>query len=467
MKAESATVSSEELVSPERLDPRAWRIIAVVILAPFMTQMDATIVNVSLSSIREDLHASLASAQWIISGYLLALALMLPLNGWLVDRFGTKRLYLFCFSAFTATSFLCGAAHTMQQLVAARIVQGLAGGLLTPLTQLMMARISGKQMARVVGYASAPVLLAPLVGPPLAGAILKYAGWPWLFYVNLPVGALAVVLAAFLIPHDSGMIRKRPFDLVGFLLLSPGLSCTLYGLEQFAHHGTPAFLVLGLLLLSSFIWCASRMKEKALIDVELFRIPTFSTAAITQFLSNGIMFAGQFLIPLYLISGAGLAPTRAGWVLTAMGIGMMCSYPLMGYLTDRFGCRAVVSGGVLVNLLGTLPFLWLAHAGFSMSISVAGLFLRGLGQGATGIPSLAAAYASVPRNKLSLAATAVNIVQRLGGPIATTTLAIVMSLSERAPFASVSHAFTIPFAALLVLQLLVIASALRLPVRIH
>ncbi|MCM0084321.1 DHA2 family efflux MFS transporter permease subunit [Geomonas sp. Red32] len=467
METESATVVSDAVSSPEKLDPKAWQTIAVVILAPFMTQMDATIVNVSLSSIGENLHAPISSAQWIISGYLLALALMLPLNGWLVDRFGTKRLYLFCFSSFTAASFLCGAARTMEQLIAARIVQGLAGGLLAPLTQLMMARVAGKQMARVVGYASAPVLLAPLVGPPLAGAILRYAGWPWLFYVNLPVGVLAVALAALLIPHDGTMIRKRPFDLPGFLLLSPGLSCTLYGLEQFAHRQSPSFLLLGILLLGTFIWLALRMKEKALIDLELFRIRTFSTAAITQFLSNGIMFAGQLLIPLYLVSGAGLSPARAGWVLTAMGIGMMCSYPLMGFLTERFGCRAVASGGVFINLAGTLPFLWMAHAGFSMPLSVAGLYLRGVGQGATGIPSLAAAYASVPQNKLSLAATAINIVQRLGGPIATTTLAIVISLSEKANPVPGSHSFLIPFAAILLLQLLIIGSATRLPVRIR
>ncbi|MBJ6727169.1 DHA2 family efflux MFS transporter permease subunit [Geomesophilobacter sediminis] len=467
MSTEAATMAGNELSLPEKLDSKAWQIIAVVILAPFMTQMDATIVNVSLSSIREDLHASLSATQWIISGYLLALALILPVNGWLVDRFGTKRLYLFCFSSFTAASFLCGAAHTMQQLVAARIVQGLAGGLLTPLTQLMMARVAGRQMARVVGYASAPVLLAPLLGPPLAGAILKHASWPWLFYVNLPVGILAVALAAALLPHDESLIRKRPFDLPGFLLLSPGLSCTLYGLEQFAHHQSPFFLALGLLLLGSFIWLALRKKEKALIDLELFRIRTFSTAAITQFLSNGILFAGQFLLPLYLISGAGLSPTGAGWVLTSMGIGMLCSYPFMGFLTEKFGCRAVATGGVLLNLVGTLPFLWMAQAGFSMPLALAGLYLRGLGQGATGIPSLAAAYASVPKSKLSLAATAINIVQRLGGPIATTTLAIVLTFSEELHNVHGPHSFFIPFAAILVLQLVVIGAAIRLPVRIQ
>src|ERR1700744_3889917 len=119
-----------------------------------MSQMDSTVVNVSLSAIRDDLHSSTESAQWIISGYLLALALMLPLNGWLVDRIGAKRLYLICFSAFTLASILCGAAHTMNQLIASRVIQGIAGGLLAPMAQLMIARVAGRHMARFVGYAA-------------------------------------------------------------------------------------------------------------------------------------------------------------------------------------------------------------------------------------------------------------------------------------------------------------------------
>lgn len=467
MSAETIFSGGNAPSSPERLDPQAWRIIGVAILAPLMTQMDSTIVNVSLSTITEDLHSSISSAQWIISGYLLALALMLPLNGWLVGRFGAKRLYLFCFSAFTLASFFCGTAHTMSELIFARLVQGMAGGLLTPLAQFMVARVAGKQMARVVGYAAIPVLLAPLLGPMLAGTILKHAGWSWLFYVNLPVGILAVILAAIIIPHDKTMLQKRPFDLPGFLTLSPGLSCFLYGFERFSHHEGSSFLVIGILLLASFIWLARRKKESALIDIELFKIRTFSIATITQFLANGIIYCGQFLVPLYLISGVGLSPADAGWVLSAMGIGMLCVFPVMGNLTDRFGCRAVASTGVVVNFLGTFPFLWMAHTEYSMPAALAGLVLRGMGQGATGIPSLAAAYASVPKDRLGFATTSMNIVQRLGGPILTTALSVVVSFSMHAEAASKAHSFEIPFLALLLFQLVVLGSAIQLPKRIH
>ena len=201
-----------------------------------MTQMDSTIVNVSLPSIRDALHSNLASAQWIISGYLLALALILPLNGWIVDRVGPKKLYLWCFGAFTLTSLLCGISTTMDQLICARLLQGMAGGLLAPLTQMMMARAAGNQMARAIGYAATPVLLAPTVGPIVAGAILKYLNWSWLFYVNLPIGVAAIALASYLLPKDDSITARRSFDGVGFLLISPGLALLLYGLERASHH---------------------------------------------------------------------------------------------------------------------------------------------------------------------------------------------------------------------------------------
>lgn len=455
-----------ETYAGDELPAGTWKIIAVVILAPFMTQTDATIVNVSLAWIAKDLHSPVATAQWIISGYLLALALMLPLNGWLVDRIGARKLYLFCFSAFTAASLLCGAARTMPELIAGRIIQGMAGGLLVPLTQFMMARVAGKQLARVVGYASMPVLLAPLLGPIVAGAILKYAGWSWLFYVNLPIGAVAVVLAFLFIPHDGEMPEKRPFDLLGFLTLSPGLACLLYGVEQLAHYKLSAVFAVSVILMGIFLWRARRRGKNALLDIELFAIRDFSVATTTQFLANGILYAGQFLIPLYLVNGCGLSATHAGWILAAMGIGMMCVYPLMGFLTERFGNRAIASSGVLANLLGTLPFLWMAHSGLSVAVAVVALFLRGLGQGATGIPSIAVAYGSVPKSELSQAATAANIVQRLGGPILTTALAVVLALSKSAYGNDLSHSFFFPFLALLVLQLLVLGSAMRLPERI-
>ena len=437
---------------------------AVVLLGPFMSQIDSTVVNVSLSAIRDDLHSSTESAQWIVSAYLLALALMLPLNGWLVDRVGAKRLYLGCFTLFTVASMGCGAARSIPALIGARVLQGMAGGLLAPLTQLMMARVAGKQMARVFGYAVVPVLIAPILGPVLAGAILKHASWSWIFYVNLPIGVYAVAAAAWFLPGDEPPGDRRPFDLLGFLLLSPGLVALLYGLEQATRGHGFGPLVAGAALLVGFIVHARRARSSALIDLQLFESGLFANAAVTQFLSNGMLYANQFLVPLYLITGAGFSPHRAGWLLAPPAVTMMFVYPLMGTVTDRFGCRAVVASGVLLTVLGTLVFVWMTQRGLTTAGVEVGLLLRSAGQGAIGIPTVSAAYASVPKEKLSFATTAVNIVQRLGGPMATIVVALAVTTGTAHPVGG--SAFLIPFLALMSIQLLALGCAVRLPARI-
>jgi len=449
------------------IDPVVWRVAAVVCLGPFMTQMDSTVVNVSMSAIGGSLYAPIATVQWIISGYLLALALMLPLNGWLVDRIGAKRLYVWCFSVFTLASLLCGASRTMDQLICARVLQGMAGGILAPMAQMMIARVAGKHMARVMGYAVMPVLLAPILGPVLAGAILQHATWPWLFYLNLPVGIFGIGLALLLLPNDAASIQKRAFDLPGFLLISPGLACLLYGFQQAAHRNGAWTLCVGASFMSIFFWHAMRKGSAALIDLRVFNNRIFSAAAAAQFFFNSLMYGRQFLIPLYLITGCALSASQAGWMVASMGIGMMISFPMVGFLTERFGCRRVSAGGAWLALLSMLPFLWMIHSQFSPSWTVVSLFVAGIGQGTIGIPSISAAYGSVPKDKLPLANTALNIVQRLGGPLATTAIAIVISLTSPANPTHGTQPFMLVFVLLTAIHVLMLASASCLPLHMQ
>src|ERR1700744_109801 len=265
------------------LDPLVWKITAVAVLGSFLAQLDATIVNVSLSSLAVDLHSSLTAIQWVTSGYLLALALMLPLNGWLVERIGAKSLYLWCFSVFTLSSALCGLAWSANSLIAFRILQGMSGGLMAPMAQMMMARAAGKHMARIIGYAAVPVMLGPILGPVIAGAILQHASWRWLFLVNLPVGVLAIVLAALFLPKDREEIRSRELDLPGFALLSPGLVLFLYASDHLSERSGLAALLASVILLALFFRAAIRKRERALIDLRLFKSKTFSASATTQF----------------------------------------------------------------------------------------------------------------------------------------------------------------------------------------
>ena len=461
-------ISPELSSGTDRLDPIIWKITSVVVLGSFLSQLDATVVNVSLSSLAVQLHSSLAAIQWVTSGYLLALTLMLPLNGWLVDRIGAKALYLWCFSAFTLSSALCGIAWSANSLIGFRVLQGMSGGLLAPMAQMMMARHAGKHMVRVMGYAAVPILFAPILGPVIAGAILQYASWRWLFLVNLPVGVLAVVLAILVLPKDREELRPRDLDFVGLALLSPGLVLFLYGSDHLGERiGLGTFLV-SIALLAAFFSTAAKKGDKALIDLRLFKGKTFSASVVTQFMANGIAFAGQMLIPIYLIRACGLSPSATGWLLAPLGLGMMCCYPLLGTLTKRFGIRRVSAGGAFLAFVGTLPFLYLASHRLVLALLAAALFIRGVGLSAVGMPSIASAYASVKRQDLPMATTALNVVQRLGGPTLTTLCATF--LGWRLAPAHIHDAalgpFTAAFLLLCTLHALLFVAAMRLPLSI-
>jgi EmrB/QacA subfamily drug resistance transporter len=432
-----------------------------------MTQLSTTMVNVSLLSLAAELHASLSTIQWVTSGYLLALAVMLPLTGWLVDRIGAKALYLWSFAAFTLSSTLCGLAWSANALIAFRVLQGMSGGLLAPMVQMMIARAAGKHMARIMGYAVVPILLAPILGPAIAGAILQFACWRWLFLVNLPVGAVAIVLAIFFLPNDREETQRRDLDLVGFALLSPGLVLFLYGSDHMGERIGQITVALSVVLLAMFFKVAIRKGDRALIDLRLFKGKTFATSAVTTFISNGISFAGQMLIPIYLIRACGRSPSATGWLLAPLGVGMIYSYPWMGALTQRFGIRKLSAGGAFLALAGTLPFVWLAGHGLIVAVLACALFLRGVGLSAVGLPSISAAYASVKRRDLPMATTSLNIVQRLGGPMMTTLCATLLGwrLSAAAAPSPVvtSDAFAEAFGLLCFLHVLLFLATLRLP----
>src|SRR5271156_997301 len=449
----------------DRLDPGIWKIIAVTVAGAFMAQLSTTMVNVSLLSLAAELHASLSKIQWVTSGYLLALALMLPLNGWLVERIGAKSLYLWCFSAFTLFSALCGLAWSANSLIAFRILQGMSGGLMAPMTQMMMARAAGKHMARLMGYAAVPILMGPILGPVIAGAILQHASWRWLFLVNLPVGVLAIVLAVLFLPNDREETRSRELDLPGFALLSPGLVLFLYGSDHLGKRTGLTTLLISIVLLAAFFRMAIRKGDKALIDLQLFKRKTFSASATTQFMSNGISFAGQMLIPIYLIRACGQSPSATGWLLASLGVGMICSYPWIGALTQRFGIRKVSAGGAFLAFAATLPFIWLASHGLVLTVLACALFVRGIGLSAVGIPSISAAYASLRKQDLPMATTSLNIVQRLGGPplspLCATFLGWRLGIAHSS--ASLSSAFTAAFLLLCGLHAFLFATALRLP----
>ncbi|MEH2563583.1 DHA2 family efflux MFS transporter permease subunit [Bradyrhizobium sp. AZCC 2289] len=451
----------------DQLDPAIWKIAAVSIIGSFLLHLNATIANVSLASLATEFNSSLTTMQWVTSGYLLAMTLVMPLNSWAVDRIGAKAVYLICFTAFTITSVLSGLAWSTASLIGFRVLQGMCAGLLAPMTQMMVARAAGKHLARVIGYIATPVLLAPLLGPVIAGLILEYASWRWLFWVNLPIALLGLILAVIVLPDDREHIRPRNLDWMGLALLSPGLALFLLGSDNSGDRAGLLTVGAAIIFLAAFYWSARRKGDRSLIDLRLFSIKVFLTSSITQFLSNGVLFAGQMLVPIYLIQVCGRSPSEMAWLMAPLGIGMVCTYPFIGALTERFGTRAASAGGAFLAFVGTLPLVYLAEYGLDIVVLSVALFVRGVGQSAVGVPSFSAAYTAVGKSQLPMATMTLNIAQRLGAPTFTTLCATFLgwALKTQPLHQAAPTPYASAFLLLSALHAAVFAFALRLPVR--
>src|SRR4051812_33181694 len=265
----------------EPLGREVWIVAIVVTVGVIMSILDTTIVNVALETLSRELDASLNTIQWVSTGYMLALAAVIPLTGWMSERFGAKRVWMVSVALFGAGSALCGLAWSAESLIAFRVLQGIGGGMIMPVGMSVLAQTAGPhRVGRVMSVIGVPMLLGPIFGPVIGGLIVDSFSWRWIFYVNVPIAVLALVLAARLLHADAGRADAGRLDWLGLALLSPALAGIVFGLSEIETHGgigaTIAWgpIVAGLLLVAAFIWHAARA-PRPLLDVRLFRVPAF------------------------------------------------------------------------------------------------------------------------------------------------------------------------------------------------
>jgi EmrB/QacA subfamily drug resistance transporter len=414
----------------EKIEPYVWKIAGVVILGMIMSILDTTIVNVALRTLSVDLHSSISQIQWVVTGYLLSLAAVIPVTGWAARRFGAKRVYMTSLVLFTAGSGLCAVAASTTSLVLFRVLQGAGGGMIMPVGQLIMAQVAGpKRMGRVMGIVTMPAMLAPILGPVLGGAILQNLHWSWIFLVNLPVGALAFALAWRMLPQtDSGEAGR--LDVVGLGLLSSGTTALVYGLSELGTHASftaPTVIwptLAGIVLIGVFIRHALRV-ERPLLDVRLYANRVFGAASLTTFGLGAALFGAMILVPLYYQEVRHESVIVTGLLVGPQGLGMLIVMPLVSRFTQRFGAGRVAIGGVAILSLASVPLAFVGTGTSIFYISLV-LLLRGVGIGFSFMPAMTAAFASLRPSQLSDATPQLNVVQRVGGAIGTAVLAVVL-----------------------------------------
>ncbi|MGH4033552.1 MDR family MFS transporter [Actinomycetota bacterium Odt1-20B] len=454
-----------------RVDLPLLRIAFILVLGTFMATVDATIVSVGIDTLSQEFGASVTEIQWVSTAYLLAVVAAVPASGWLADRFGGRRTWLVAVGVFLLGSLLCALAWSATSLIVFRVLQGLGGGLLPATGQALLARIAGRERTgRVISVVSVVPLLSPVLGPLVGGAILGAAPWPWLFLVNLPIGAAAILLARRYVPAVPSAPRRTPFDRRGAALLSPGLAVLVFGLTEVSHGRTlPAAVGIagGLAMLAAFTAHGLRTRHTPLVDPRLFARPPFGAAALALLVLGASVFGTMFLLPLYFQTGRGLSAWEAGLLLAPQGLGAAAGSVLVNRTIDKVAPRTLVVTGIALIFVGTVPFTQLGHQLPNLAIA-ASLAVRGIGMAMIGAPVMNIVYSRIAPAEIPRAAGALNLLNTVGGSLGTAALAVVLQnrLAARGPDLSgpgISAAFADTFWWVLVFCLLAAAGATRLP----
>lgn len=412
--------------------PRAvWVAASVMALGAFLGNMDGSIVAVGLETMRGSLGVGLAEIQWVATAYLLGLSAALPLTPWLTRRLGAGRLWLWALAVFLLTSALCALAPSAGLLIAVRSVQGMSAGVLVAAGQTVIGLAVGpERLGRMMGVLGLVVGLAPIVGPSVGGFLLAHFSWPVLFWLNLPIGALAVVLALRFVLRGE---RQAPpkMDWLGLALVSLGLPLVVFGLTELGTPGRaagPLYLVLvaaGLGAIAVFAWWSLRGTHPVL-RLRLVAHPVMAPGLVSVLLSGASMFGAVLLLPLWFQLRLGEGSASTGLLLVSLGLGTIAVVAFAGRLADTYGGGAVALAGSLVVLASTAPWPWLGADTPTVLVQVL-LFVRGVGLGLSMTPAMTAAYASVRPAELGDATALTNIVMRVGGAVGGALCVVVLT----------------------------------------
>ncbi|KWX01227.1 Drug resistance transporter [Carbonactinospora thermoautotrophica] len=412
----------------------------VVVLGSLLPILDMTVVNVALNHLSQGFDAPLVTIQWVATGYTLALATVIPITAWAVGRFGTKRLYMFSIGLFAFGSALAGLAWNAESLIAFRVLQGLGGGMIMPVGMTIIIRAADpERMGRMMSILGIPVLVGPLAGPILGGWLVDDVSWRWIFFINIPIGMLALILAAQIFPRDTPRLTHR-LDLPGLLMLSPGLTALIYGLAVGGERSDPGSAgalvptVLGVVLVTAFVARALTARHP-LIDLRLFRRRPFTAAAGTLTLFACAYFGSMLLLPLYYQVVRGQSATASGLLGVPQVMATGITMQIAGRLIDKIAPGRIVLTGVGLASAGFLAFTTQVGAHTPYWVLVGALSVMGVGVGMTMMPTTAAATRNLSHEEVPVASTTLNIIQQVAVSAGTALMSVLLAgaIADRLP----------------------------------
>lgn len=428
----------------EPIPKSIMNVVWILVLGSIMPLLDSTMVNIAINHLSNDFKSGLDLIQWVVTGYVLAMAVCVPLAGWVVQRINGKWLMISANIVFLAGSIAAGFCGSINLLIIFRIIQGCSAGFIVTLITTLLVQIAGKdRMGRLISVISIPSVLGPILGPVIGAVIVQYLSWRYIFFVNIPIGILAIILMILKLPDFTPTNKKAKFDYIGIMLLAACSASLIYGITMAAKSGTfnnsttIRFLITGSVILAAYVIYAVFKKERAILPLHLFRSKNFSAVMVGLFLAGIATNGPMLLLPLFFQNIKGFSVLNAGLILIPQGVGMLIARPLIGKLTDKLGARNVVLVSLTFAIFGTIPFVFFGKTSSLIAVCAV-LFVRGIGIGGVTIPMMTDAYTGVAKEEIAQASVGSRLVQNIGGAFGSAVLATVVSLSSQGKSPTIS-----------------------------
>ncbi len=426
-----------------------WVVASVVVFGVFMSILDQTIVNIAIPRLQTAFGADIHSVQWVLTAYILTQGVITPTAGYFADTLGTKRFYIISLAAFTLGSVLCGLAWSLPALIFFRVLQGAGGAALFPLSITMLFREFPPQERGIAsGVFGVPALLAPAIGPTLGGYLVTYAGWQAIFFINLPIGILAIVLVSIFIRETQAQVNQR-FDFLGFFFVAVGLTAVLYGLSDASTDGWGSgqvigSIIAGLIALVIFVFvelAIVRREGRPLLDLRLFTNRPFTLSIIASLFVIFSLFGGVFIFPLYLQSLRGQSAFQAGVILLPQALAAMVATIVGGRLVDRIGVRGVMIPGLLILAYATWQLSYLSlYTSFGWIQLV--LIIRGLALGFCVQPLTVAGLSEISPRQLAQASSLNTVARAVSSSLGIAVLATLVQTQTQIHYGHLAEQVT-------------------------
>lgn len=421
--------------------------LAIVIMGVFMSILDTSVVNIAIPTMQSAFNASTNQIQWVLTGYMLTLGVLIPISGWMTDKFGAKHLFLASLLVFTIGSALCGMAWNTSSIIVFRIVQALGGGFMMPVAQAVIFRMfPPERRGFVMGLFGISIMAAPAFGPALSGYIVEYSSWRLIFDINIPFGLLAFIMGLFAM-HEFEHHPHAKLDFWGFGLSTVGFFSLLYGLNEVPQDGwgsitVTAFISVGVVSLILLV-IVELIVPNPVIQLRVFKDYMFTMSTLIGSITNVALFAGIFLLPLYLQEVVGLSAIRTGLLMTPAALASAVMMPISGRLFDKIGARPLGLVGLTIIAITTIGF---THLGRNTSVVyIQWLYiLRSVGMGMTMMPIMTAGMNTVPRQWLNQGSGVSNTARQVAASLGTALLTSVLTERSRFHFDILSRQVT-PF----------------------